>query len=53
MEGHTSPIIGLKVRVHDQLHPPMMSELGFAVMPGKKSLVAIRKEKVSGNEKVW
>ena len=43
----STPATGLKVRVHDQLEPPLIEEFGFAAVPGNKALVSITKKKVS------
>lgn len=37
---------GLKIRVHNQDEPPLVSSLGFAAMPGSHVFAAISKQRV-------
>lgn len=39
--------IGVKVQIHDQDEPILIREKGFAVMPGRKALVSVKKKEVS------
>ena len=45
--GHLSFSAGLRIRVHDPDEPPLVSSLGFAVMPGSHVFASIAKQKVS------
>ena len=37
---------GLKIRIHNQDEPPLVSSLGFAAMPGSHVFAAISKQRV-------
>ena len=41
-----SPYVGLTVLVHDQKSFPLMEQFGFAVRPGVRTLVALKRKKV-------
>ena len=49
---------GLRIRIHDPDEPPLVSSLGFAVMPGSHVFASITKQRVSmkcstGSQKVY
>ena len=56
--GHLAFSAGLRVRIHDPDEPPLVSSLGFAVMPGSHVFASITKQRVSmkcstGSQKVY
>lgn len=48
--GHDTYSAGLKVRVHHKDEPPLVSNLGFAAMPGAHVFAAISRTKVSSEK---
>ena len=45
--GHISFSAGLRIRIHDPDEPPLVSSLGFAVMPGSHVYASITRQRVS------
>ena len=45
--GHLAFSAGLRIRIHDQDEPPLVSSLGFAVMPGSHVFASISRQRVS------
>lgn len=46
LDNAASPIVGLRVLVHDQHTFPMMEQFSFAVRPGVRTLCSIKRKKV-------
>lgn len=49
--GHLAFSAGLRVRIHDPDEPPLVSSLGFAVMPNSHVFASISRQRVSKSHK--
>ena len=45
--GNLAFSAGLRIRIHDPDEPPLVSSLGFAVMPGSHVFASITRRRVS------
>ena len=51
--GHDTFSAGLKIRVHNQNDPPLVSNFGFAAMPGSHVFAAISRKRVKCIYKIY
>ena len=51
--GAVTSVAGLKILIHHQGTPPMVSQLGFAVGPGTSTFAAIRKQRVRNYDSLY